>query len=244
MSRLKILRKYLSFSEAMEVYRKLKFSAGKQIRLSSLRHPFSMRNNPYDFATFEEVILKEEYKIDINFVPETIVDAGANIGLTSLFFANRFPSASIVALEPDADNFDLLKSNTSPYNNIHLLFSGLWKSDTYLAVVDEGHGNNAFTVKEVSKETPGAIQATTVPSIMQQLKWERIDILKIDIEGSEKAIFSEPDIPWLAKVKVLIIELHDRMMPGCSSAVFKALGSYNFSLQIKGENLVFTNMDM
>lgn len=243
MSRLKILRKYLSFSEALEVYRKLKFSDGKHIRLHSLQHPFSMRNNPFYFATFEEVILKKEYNIDIGFTPATIIDAGANIGLTSLYFANRFPSANIVALEPDAGNFELLKANTSAYKNIHPLLNGLWKSDVFLTVVDEGHGHNAFTVKEATKDTAGAIYAVTIPSIMKQQNWDHIDILKIDIEGCEKVIFSAPDLSWLAKVSILIIELHDRMMPGSSAAVFRAIGQYNFSLQIKGENLVFTNMD-
>ena len=69
----------------------------------------------------------------------------------------------------------------------------------------------------------------------------QIDILKIDIEGSEKEVFQHGYADWLPKIKVLIIELHDRMVPGASAAVFSAINQYDFSVDIKGENLVFTN---
>jgi tRNA1(Val) A37 N6-methylase TrmN6 len=67
-----------------------------------------MRKNPYDYATFEEVLLREDYNIDFGFEPRTIIDGGANIGLTS-FFANKYPQADIVAVEPEEGNFEMLR---------------------------------------------------------------------------------------------------------------------------------------
>ena len=241
MSRFKTLRKYLPFSEALAVYLKVKYSNSRQLQLKKLKAPFSLRDNPYDYATFEEVLLREEYALNINFTPASIIDAGGNIGLTALFFANRFPTASIISLEPDTANFELLKSNTESYSNIVPMHCVLWSKDAYLEVIDEGKGNNAFTVKETAAQTKGAIKAVSIETIMQQQQWKQIDILKIDIEGSEKELFQNGYAGWLPKIKVLIIELHDRMVPGASKSVFNAVNQYDFSMDIKGENLIFTN---
>ena len=59
--------------------------------------------------------------------------------------------------------------------------------------------------------------------------------------GSEKTVFEHNYESWLPFVKVLVIELHDRMVKGASSAVFEAIGKYDFSFGIKGENIVFSN---
>ena len=201
-----------------------------------------MRKNPYDYATFEEVLLREDYNIDFGFEPQTIIDGGANIGLTSVFFANKFPNANIVAVEPEKENFQMLQKNTNSYSNISLLNAGIWDHNTFLSVVDEGKGNNAFTVKEVPVNTENAIKALSVYEIMKQQDWSTIDILKLDIEGTEKNIFEKNYESWLPFVRVLIVELHDRMIEGSSEAVFNTISKYNFSKEIKGENHIFFNL--
>jgi FkbM family methyltransferase len=111
--------------------------------------------------------------------------------LTSVFFANKFPNAKIVAVEPEKENFQMLQKNTGSYSNISLLNAGIWGHNTFLSVVDEGKGNNAFTVKEVPVNTENAIKALSVYDIMKQQGWSKIDILKLDIEGTEKYIFEK-----------------------------------------------------
>ena len=67
-----------------------------------------------------------------------------------------------------------------------------------------------------------------------------IDILKIDIERSEKKIFADSNVHnWLNKVKVLIIELHDRYKKGGSYYFFKAISKYYWHFTFRGENLIF-----
>lgn len=242
MSRFSNLKKYLSFREAISIYLKIKKGNYDGFRLKKLQHPFSMRKNPYDYATFEEVLLREDYNIDFGFEPRTIIDGGANIGLTSVFFANKFPNANIVAVEPEKENFQMLQKNTSSYSNISLLSAGIWDHNAFLSVVDEGKGNNAFTVKEVPVNTENAIKALSVYDIMKQQGWSTIDILKLDIEGTEKNIFEKNYENWLPFVRVIIIELHDRMIEGCSEAVFDTISKYNFSREIKGENHIFFNI--
>ena len=243
MSRFSILKKHLSFGEAASIYLKMKTGDWNNFNLKKLKYSFSFRNNPFDFATFEEVILKEDYNLTINFNPSTIIDGGANIGLTSVFFANKYPNADIVAVEPEEGNFEMLKKNTKNYGRISLIRSGIWSHSAILSVVDEGKGNNSFTVAEILSPKVDSINAISIYDIMQERSWDTIDILKLDIEGAEKNVFEKNFEQWLPRVKILIIEFHDRMVEGCSSTVLKALSNYSFRSEIKGENTIFYNKE-
>lgn len=244
MSRFSILKKHLSFNEAVSFYFKMKTGNWSNFKLKKLKHPFSIRDNPYDFATLEEVLLKEEYDIDLPFEPLTIIDGGANIGLTSIFFANKYPNAQIVAVEPELANFEMLRKNTEHYSTISLLNTGIWDHNSHLKIVDTGKGNNSFTVEELAFPIKESIEAVSIADIMHKNKWKVIDILKLDIEGSERNVFDKNYEGWLPFVKVLIIELHDRMISGCSETVFKTLNNYDFSKGVKGENHIFINKDL
>ncbi|MBA2500668.1 MAG: FkbM family methyltransferase [Chitinophagaceae bacterium] len=243
MSRFSLLRKYLSLNEAISIYFKMKSGQYKGWKLKKLTHPVCLRNNPYDYATFEEVILKEEYKLPGDFKPLTIIDAGANIGLTSAYFASKYPAASIVSLEPDLENFNWLKNNVKLYGNVHPMLAGLWNQSGHLVITHTNEGNNAFRVEVLPGYQEGSIAALTVSEIMRLQNWKTVDLLKIDVEGAEKEIF-EKNTDWLPKVKMIALELHDRFKPGCADAVFAATGKYNFTFYLQGENHIFVNQDM
>ena len=241
MSRFKNLQKQLGFFKAISFYRKVKSGNLSNLQTGNLAQPFNLRNNPFDYATFEEVILNEAYNIPLGFEPTYIIDGGGNIGLTACFFATKFPKATIVTIEPDTENYKLLQLNCKQYHNIHTLQCGIWKNDTHLKIENTHVGNNAFTVTETNEAGTDTIKALTVFSVMEQSNMPHIDVLKLDIEGSEKEVFEENFEKWLPLTKVLIIELHDEMKKGCSRAVFNAVSKYDFSFDTKGENIIFTN---
>ena len=89
-------------------------------------------------------------------------------------------------------------------------------------------------------------QGITIEKIFRDSSFEYIDILKLDIEGSEADIFSERSNyqSWLPYVKVLIIELHDRMRSDCSYNFFRAIGWYRYFFMFIGENLIFIREDL
>jgi FkbM family methyltransferase len=244
MSRFKQLRKHLSFPESLKIYLKIKKGDYNNWQVSHLIHPVNLRkNNFYDYATFDEVILKKSYELNLDFTPVNIIDGGGNIGLTAAYFASKYPAASIVTVEPDPGNFHILLQNTKHYSNILAFQKGLWTREANLLIRDAGLGNNAFMVEETD-QVPNSIPATGISDIMEMMKWGHIDILKLDVEGSEKEIFSSGYEQWLPKTRVLIVEIHDRMKKGCSKSVFNAINNYNFSFAIAGENLVFMNEDL
>lgn len=81
--------------------------------------------------TFGEVITWNMYATRLHQSPRVIVDAGANIGLTAVYFANQFPAARILALEPESSNYALLCKNTAAYPQ-----AALWSSTATLDLVD------------------------------------------------------------------------------------------------------------
>lgn len=94
-------------------------------------------------------------------------------------------------------------------------------------------------VEEVDFCNEDTVSAISILDIMDFYKIEYIDILKIDIEGSEMELFENNYEGWLSKTKVLIIELHDSKRNGASKSFFKAISNYNFTMIIKEENLIF-----
>ncbi len=244
MSRFVKLKQYLGFAAAAKIYLQLKTNSHSGIRMKGLLHPIAMRDNPSDYATFMEVLVRKEYSIPFPFTPKTIIDAGGNIGLTAVFLATQYPAASIVTVEPDKNNFSVLLKNIAAYKNISAINKGIWTHSAHLNVVDTGRGENGFIVEEALSPTGNTVEAIAINDIMRKNLWETIDLLKIDIEGTEKNIFQDGYEQWLPYTKVLFVETHDRMKKGCSAAVFKAMSHYNFSCTPAGENFLFTNDDL
>ena len=80
---------------------------------------------------------------------------------------------------------------------------------------------------------------------MSNKNWETIDLLKIDIEGSEKQLFESDYQNWLPKTKVIMVETHDRMIPKCSYTVMKTINDYNFILYTTTEGtLIYFNLSL
>lgn len=240
------LRRSFGWSQACNVYINLYIRKTGSVKLKKYKHPFRIRiNDSGDSSTFNEVILRNEYKLNLSFNPYTIIDCGANIGLSSISFTNQFPGAKIIAIEPSEQNFQLLCENVKPYKDIKAVYGAVWHKDTELNIVDTGRGTNAFIVQETNEPDSSAnIKAISIASIMKKEGWKTIDILKIDIEGSEKEIFSYGYKDWLPLTKVLIVETHDRFRSGSSRALFKAVSDYNFDCTIHGFNFVFLNKDL
>lgn len=226
-------------------YLRLKIFQSGSISIPGLLKSVYLRPTTNDLHTFREIFLREEYSIKLPFTPKTIIDAGANIGFTTLFFHRVYPNTKIISLEPDGENFKLLQRNTSGYAVIKPIQTALFNRVGEITLVDEGYGIRGFVAKENSNAKNGQVMpCTTMLTLITENNLAEIDILKMDIEGSELEVFEHKPEKWLPKVKCLIIELHDRMKPGCSKAVFQAISRHNFEFSIKGENLVFLNRDL
>jgi FkbM family methyltransferase len=230
----------LGYSKGFSAFAKTKLHRTCSIQLNGIRHPFRLRGGSSDTSAFRQVFVFNEYDFPVSVEPKFIIDGGSNVGLAAIYFANKFPKATIVSIEPESSNFTLLKENTERYPNIHPIQSGLWSISTLLRVKDIGLGNWGYIVEETDQEDKDTFRAISISDIMKQFGVSEIDILKLDVEGSEKEIFTRNYREWLPKTRVLVVELHDRLKEGCSRALFSALLEYKFSVEQKGENLVCT----
>ena len=223
------------------IFFKIIFSSKKQIIIIKPRgylFPLSLRNESSDINSFYQTIFNEEYKVNLDFEPKIILDLGANIGLSSIFFLNKYPDAIVFAVEPDLSNFNLLFENTKSYNNIVRYNNGVWNRNAFLEIKDNSIGYWGYSVFEVPKKTNNSIDAISISQIVESNNIHQIDLLKVDIEGSEIEIFSDNFEEWLKITKVIIIELHDWMREGCAQQFFLTMSRYNFKLTLKGEHLI------
>jgi len=209
-----------------------------KIKISDIKTPLQLRSYTSDIFTFWQIFINMEYEIPFMTTPRLIIDGGANVGYSVAFFANKFPQSKIIAIEPEKTNFKLLRENTLNYKNIELLNAGIWNKNTYLRIRDIGVRKDSFMVEEVNLDEQGSFRAVTIGEILRKSGYDTIDILKLDIEGAEKEVFSANYEEWLNKVNIVIIELHDRMKEGCSKAFFSSIKKYNFNITFKGENII------
>ena len=147
-SRFKKMIKAFGFADGIKLYLQVKFKPNGWLSSSRYNTKFYLRPNTTDYYTFDQVFLRDQYNISLPFVPSTIIDAGANIGLASVYFAHRFPKANIVAIEPSKSNFLVVQKNIINYSQIKALCMGLWNKDTHLEIIDTDLNENAFMVKE------------------------------------------------------------------------------------------------
>jgi len=210
------------------------------VRVPQARDEITLRGGTSDLAVFEQIFVWADYDLAMVAEPRLIIDGGANIGCAAVYFAIRYPDARIIAVEPDAANFKMLAHNTSPYANVSLMQAGIWHKRVELKIENPDEESWMFRVHE-SEPSPDTIASVTIAELFSESGASSIDLLKLDIEGAEREVFSFGYQQWLDQVKVLVIELHERYKPGCEAAFYAAIANYDFSQTRRGENLILVN---
>lgn len=163
-----------------------------------------------------------------------LVDAGANIGAASLYFNQIYTDLKTIAIEPDVENAQLAQHNLA-HCDAQVIQGALGKEVGTMFINDVDFGPIAYRVGEAGNK---AVASHTIPSILAGVETGCFPfILKIDIEGGEEIVFSE-EAPWLDLFPLVIIELHDWMLPlqHSSKNFFQKISSYSFDLLTQGEN--------
>lgn len=234
--RLEILKNLIKDERASDVCVDMRF----------LGSHLSMRIDDSDIRVFKQIFVDNEYdSLNLPETANTIVDLGANIGLSALFFLKKYPNAHIIAVEPDTVNFEFMKKNLEDYSNhVALLQAAIWPSDGEVSLVEhdesnEGLGAWGYRTETLTEGAEASVSAISIPTLMNQFSMDFIDILKVDIEGAEYELFEKDYESWLDKVGLIIIETHDRFKPNSEAMVRNALNGRFTELPQKGENLFF-----
>ena len=183
-----------------------------------------LRSVASDWFTFKEIVLEEVYSDALKHVPhgEAVIDLGANIGLASLYFAAKYPKSRICAVEPSDSNHELLLDNLNQLidtGRCRVLHAAVWERDALLTAnplpMPERH--NSFSVRE---QQPGdkagawTIKGMPMGAVIDWAGFTHVDILKVDIEGAERQLFSG-DLGWLSRVRALMVEFHEDARRDC-----------------------------
>jgi FkbM family methyltransferase len=177
-----------------------------------------------------EVWSEEAYRLPFDVRPGILIDLGANIGLTSLWLHAAYHYEKIIAVEPDSANAALIRENFA-LNSI--------TADVIEAAVGPRDGKAAFVRHASSNQgriVNGSVAAhndtvevlmVSMDTILARLPREAsIDLLKVDIEGGEAALFLEGSCEWLKRVKSIIAEFHPALVD--YDAIVRAIESQGF----------------
>lgn len=210
-----------------------------------------IRSRDSDMSCLRQVFADQQYRLGGPFEQRTraaydnilaegsvpvIVDAGANIGAAALWFARTYPQATIVAVEPESENFNLLKDNVAGCANVVPVQAALGGTSGFVSVEKPDHCSAGCRTQPAEH----GIRMLTVAECASLVENGRLFIVKIDIEGAEKHVF-EHDTSWIDDVQAIIVEPHDWMLPraGTSQPFLKELSRHDFDLLIMHENLGF-----
>lgn len=200
------------------------------------------KDGVYDLVRFKQTaeLLKYAATQTENGRRPFIVDAGAHIGAAAVWFASRFLDGDVIAIEPEPANFTLLEKNCAGMN-IRPLNAAIGARDGHQMLSDPGLGDWGYRVGE-DGDVPVTVLSmkTLVDTHMERDHFPLI--CKVDIEGSEREMFSDAT-DWLDSFALLIIELHDWMLPGenTSRNALKALTAREFDVVVNGENIFCFN---
>jgi FkbM family methyltransferase len=235
---LKRLKKYIAkygwLGFKLYLLKKIKFPRIIKIRLPHLENVIILRSNTSDIDVFEKIFIDEEYAFITDHEPHVIIDGGANIGLASVYYSIVYPQAKIIAVEPEESNYQLLKENVKEFPNVSIVKAGIWNDNKYVQISNPRDHKFAFMLEESHNSQD--IKAITIDELIKQHNLNYIDILKLDIEGAEKEVFSNYP-SWIGKVGMIVIELHDKIKVGSNRAFYTATDRFVISEFRRGENV-------
>jgi FkbM family methyltransferase len=203
-----------------------------------------------DLNVIKQIFIDEEYNTVLSYFltnkiePKFIIDAGANIGLTSVYIKAYFPNTRIACIEPDYNNFKLLNKNLSSFiddKSIAIYKAGLMgRGGINLHIGEDFRGGSDWAKQTFISNEDSELKSITIQDIINDQKFPIIDLLKIDIEGGETFLLEdETDLSFLDKTKAIAIEIHDEY--DCRIQIYSTLKKYNYFLLETGETTLAIN---
>jgi FkbM family methyltransferase len=171
-----------------------------------------LRWSSSDFLAFNQVFILEEYEplTTLEDTQPVIVDAGANIGCTTIYLSVFYPQARFIAIEPDAENFQSMKRNFNLCKlNVTTFLSALWHTNGRVSITPDHRDRRDWSRKVVETGMMN-VEAKTLQTILQEADCKKVDILKMDIEGSEEEMI-ERDFTLrdaIGSARLIAVEAH------------------------------------
>ncbi|QSE98442.1 FkbM family methyltransferase [Fulvivirga lutea] len=218
---------------------------------NNLKTGVVIKRDSSDASVLKQILIDMEYEPVVkllqnnNIMPDKIIDAGANIGLTTLYLKSIFPDAIVIALEPNKSTFLRMRNNFELNGclNVISLNIGIWNSNAFLIPDNTFRDGQdwSFRLIESDSKSNQNIEVRSLESLLDEYKWDVVDFLKVDIEGAESKLFENKELVqnWLPRVKAIAIEIHDEF--NCKDRILRILSEYQFQVEFCGELSVGVN---
>jgi FkbM family methyltransferase len=215
-----------------------------KLKLKGYPCPFFFRHRASDVRVIRQIFLKEQYReLQGEKNVGRIIDCGANIGCSAVYFLSKYPDAELIAIEPDEDNCRILTKNLAPFGErARVLQAAIWSSDQRLRIDRGQFGDGkewSYQVRVCRDDEQADVSAIGLETIIKQFNWEQVDLLKIDVEGAELELFASGYEPWLSRTRNLAIELHGQ---DCEQVFLRAMTGYHYQVRQSGETTICRNI--
>jgi FkbM family methyltransferase len=170
---------------------------------SLLGRPFEIVDSLSFLEMYEDIWEREAYRFPASRDKPVILDGGANVGLGVAYFKKIYPNSEIIAFEPDARIFPVLKRNVEAWGlqGVTLVSRALWWEETDLPFLVEGsYGGRIARERDAAA---GSVRTVRLRNYLDR----RIDLLKLDIEEGETEVL-EDSADMLGCVTHLFVEYH------------------------------------
>lgn len=206
------------------------------------------RNREEFKRIYKEIFVNEEYKFESRLKKPFIIDCGSHIGLSIIYFKIYYPDSKILGFEPNPENFEILKKNieTNKLRNVELVRAAVSDKEGKVplrvsfeekepwtwgdTIIDNMWGDEDEN-KKISVETVRLSKYIT----------SKVDLLKMDIEGSEQKVIEEIQNK-LSLIKKIILEFHSTptsRKENNYAIVEKILENSSFEIKIFSKDLKF-----
>ncbi|MGW0658284.1 FkbM family methyltransferase [Streptodolium elevatio] len=194
-----------------------------------------VRKNQSDLLILWQIFLRRFYELhaayalprDIGTL-DTIVDLGGNTGLAAAYLTARYRPCRLLTVEPIAESRAVLRRNaelsgttwdideravSGREGDLEFAVSAFWDTCTAVPAVHELRRTRPHRLENLLARPDRTVAATTVEKLLDDHGIDHVDLLKVDVEGSEADVFAEPQ-PWMRRVDRIVLEIHDKYIDG------------------------------
>ena len=208
----------------------------KTVQLNFKNGLILQTNQILDAVIIKETIIDDDYRVSAIKDPvKKIIDIGAGLGDFTLLVAKKFPLASVIAFEPNPEQFKLLKENIRQNNikNVKSYPIAIGTKKSYLLHLF------SFNVHSSTVKTNKSKKVIKVNGIrLDKFINGTVDLLKIDCEGAEIDILKSISDNKMGLVKRIIIEYHNNIIQNEDKKILTILNKWKYKLEVEKNLLI------
>jgi FkbM family methyltransferase len=211
------------------------------VQPKTARHRLSMRTGPSsDYEVAEQVFGQQQYApLKACQSVNTIADCGSNVGYASAYLLTRFPTARLIAVEPEPSNYEMCCRNLAPYGTrATAINAAVWSCHTKLSITRDFRDGREWTARTADSGDNRSVNTVTMEDLIR-LAGGALDLIKVDIEGAETELFRH-GAPWLSMVRHIAIELHGSQ---AEHAFRRCIAPHPYDLMESGDMLICLRHD-